>query len=463
VPRLPRHPSVRARVTTVFTVLVVLLVSAGATAFVVEFSGGLHRSLRSALRQRAERIAHIASRGQSGPDGHLFSVAVADVGQSVTQLLGPQGSVLAGTGPAGRHALVDLAAQRRAARADVYRTSRLPDGERWLLLATRWPRSETLVTGAPLATVDAAVARASAAAALAAALAVAGAALSAWLITGWALRPVERLRAEAAELLRTESDRSLTVPPTGDELAALAATFNGLLSGWRHALNRQRELVAAASHELRTPLAALHTELELARTRTAGNTELDEALAHALDRSRRLARLASHLLLLAELDESEAQWLDQPAPVAPLVSAVLEDWRRRAGAGEVLLSLDVAGNPASAVAPERLRLVADNLLANAVRLAPAHSCAEVHIGVHGDRLVLGVSDSGPGFPPEFLPHAFERFSRPPGARSRSDGGSGLGLAIVRAVARSYGGEAHAANLARGGARVWVELPLGRRP
>ena len=68
---------------------------------------------------------------------------------------------------------------------------------------------------------------------------------------------------------------------------------------------------------------------------------------------------------------------------------------------------------------------------------------------------LHVSDAGPGFPPEFLPHAFERFRRADTARSH--GGTGLGLAIVKAIADAHGGSATARNANGGGADVWIEL------
>jgi signal transduction histidine kinase len=72
-----------------------------------------------------------------------------------------------------------------------------------------------------------------------------------------------------------------------------------------------------------------------------------------------------------------------------------------------------------------------------------------------------VSDAGPGFPADFLPHAFERFQRADAARSREHGGAGLGLAIVAAIARGHGGRAEAANLpAGGGAEVRLLLPGG---
>ena len=64
-----------------------------------------------------------------------------------------------------------------------------------------------------------------------------------------------------------------------------------------------------------------------------------------------------------------------------------------------------------------------------------------------------VSDDGPGFPPEFLPLAFERFRRSDESRARADGGTGLGLAIVLAVAQDHGGDATAENRVEGGARA----------
>ncbi len=76
---------------------------------------------------------------------------------------------------------------------------------------------------------------------------------------------------------------------------------------------------------------------------------------------------------------------------------------------------------------------------------------------NGTAVELHVRDEGPGFPPEFLEHAFERFTRP--QRGRQGSGSGLGLSIVRAVAEAHGGRAQAANSHGGGADVWLVLPL----
>ena len=78
--------------------------------------------------------------------------------------------------------------------------------------------------------------------------------------------------------------------------------------------------------------------------------------------------------------------------------------------------------------------------------------------IAGPSLVIEVRDSGPGFPPDFLPHAFERFRRPGQDRARSAGGAGLGLAIVQAIALAHEGRVVASNGPEGGAVVRLEVP-----
>jgi two-component system OmpR family sensor kinase len=99
----------------------------------------------------------------------------------------------------------------------------------------------------------------------------------------------------------------------------------------------------------------------------------------------------------------------------------------------------------------------DNLIGNAIRYAPPGSAVEVTGQLLPGGIVIEVRDHGPGFPPDFLPHAFERFRRADAARSRAQGGAGLGLAIAAAIVRGHGGRIIADNHPAGGARVRIEL------
>jgi signal transduction histidine kinase len=281
-----------------------------------------------------------------------------------------------------------------------------------------------------------------------------------WLLAGAALAPVERMRRRAEEISDRDTDARLPVPPTRDEIAALARTLNDLLARLQHALANERMLVADTGHELRTPLTALRAELELATRPGRSYDELTRAVAAAADDTERIVRLAEDLLLLAKAERNQPLLRPTPTDVEDVVSDVVCAAQPRAAERDITLTLTVEPLAPVVLDPDRLRQIVGNLLDNALRYAPSGSAVEVRVGRSEQWLVLQVADHGPGFPPAFLPHAFERFRRAdsPGRGPGADGGAGLGLAIVRSLARAHGGDATAANRPGGGAVVRVTLP-----
>jgi hypothetical protein len=266
------------------------------------------------------------------------------------------------------------------------------------------------------------------------------------------------MRRDAAEISAHDVASRLAVPATGDEIAALARTMNELLARLQGALAREQAFVADAGHELRTPLAVLRTELELAGNPNRTPDDLRDSILHAASETDRIVRLAEELLFLARNDHETGVLRREPEPVVALVSRSVELVAPRAA--EALVAIEVRGDPALA-APldaEQFRRAIDNLLDNALRFAPSGSTVTVDVGTEGPDLVVRVADRGPGFPQEFLPHAFERFRRADDARSRAEGGTGLGLAIVLSVAEAHGGAVSAENRPGGGAQVLVRLP-----
>lgn len=294
--------------------------------------------------------------------------------------------------------------------------------------------------------------------------------LGAWWLSGAALRPVERMRRQSADLAEHDDGTHLAVPSTRDEIASLAVTLNALLdrqrqslAQQRQALERERGFVADAGHELRTPLATLRAELELAGRPGRGRDDLADAVASAASETDRLIRLAEDLLTLARAD-GDAPFLR----IRPIdLTVVAADAARAAAAVGDPRDVDIVVEAPSAleadVDPDRLRQALDNLLANAVRHSPDHALVTLTVTHQDGTATLAVADYGPGFPQEFLPHAFKRFRRADSARARVDGGSGLGLSIVDTIARAHRGHARAANQPQGGALVEIELPTGTPP
>ena len=277
-------------------------------------------------------------------------------------------------------------------------------------------------------------------------------ALAAYGTVAAALRPVEAMRAQAAEISDEPGEHRLPVPPAQDELQRLGETLNQMLERLDTAIQRERSFVDDASHELRTPLALHKAELELALRYGGTQEELRTSIASAIEEADRLTQLAEDLLVVARADKGGLPIERRPLQVAELFGSVRGVGRRLAESGRPLA---VDDSDRLVVEGDRGRL--EQALGNLVENALCHGAGPIRLWARtgADGVQLHVSDGGPGFPEDFLPHAFERFRRADVARS--EGGSGLGLAIVEAIAAAHGGRAGAANTPRGGADVWIEL------
>lgn len=281
--------------------------------------------------------------------------------------------------------------------------------------------------------------------------------LAVWVLTGLAFRPVERMRAEAEAVSVEEPGRRLPVPATGDEIARLGETLNRMLGRLEQALERERRFVDDASHELRTPVSVLRGELELARSRSRTREELEAALRRAAGESEALARLTEDLLVLARLDRGRLPVRRGRVDLGALVGEALGAFAARAEERRVDLEAAVADGEAD-LDPLRLRQALTNLLDNALRHTPEGGRVRVAAAREGGALLVRVTDTGPGFPPEVLERPFEPFVRADAGRDRGGDGAGLGLAIVRAVVEAHGGSVELANLGGGGAEVRLRLP-----
>jgi two-component system, OmpR family, sensor kinase len=279
-------------------------------------------------------------------------------------------------------------------------------------------------------------------------------ALGGYLLAGAALRPVEAMRGRAAEISTDASGRRLPLPRARDEIRSLGETLNEMVGRLEEGVARERRFVADASHELRTPLALLQTELELASRRPRSREELEVALGSAREEVERLVRLAEDLLVLARAEDGRLPLSRESHIVREVLDSVAGRFDSRAGEAGREIVVDAPED--SVLVGDRLRL--EQALGNLVDNALRHGAGTIRLEAVDVAavIVLRVSDEGPGFPDDFLTHAFERFSRADVARA--GGGAGLGLAIVDAIARAHGGTATAKNSANGGATVTLSVP-----
>jgi signal transduction histidine kinase len=270
-----------------------------------------------------------------------------------------------------------------------------------------------------------------------------------WLLAGFALRPVERLRVQASAVSGT--DRRLTVPLTGDEVQRLAVTLNEMLTRLDEASRTRRRFVADASHELRSPVASLRSIVDV--TRAAGADLRPDVLEDLSTEIGRLEALIDDLLWLARSDEGDApEPVREEVDLDQLVRQEAAAVRRRRPIG-----VDTtATRPARILGdPNALARLVRNLIDNA-----AHHAQRIWLRSEAADgwATVGVDDDGPGIPAQEREQVFERFVRLDPARAGGSGGYGLGLAVAREIARAHGGDVTVVESRRGGASLEVRLP-----
>ncbi|MBU8817363.1 HAMP domain-containing histidine kinase [Mycolicibacterium goodii] len=273
-------------------------------------------------------------------------------------------------------------------------------------------------------------------------------------VVRFALRPLRRVAAAAAEVatLRLDGDdHRITVrvreqdTDPGSEVGIVGTTLNRLLSHVDSALaelassdRRTRQFLTDASHELRTPLAAIQGYAELTRQDSAALPPTTEyALARIESEARRMTRLVDDMLLLSRLGEGQELETDD-VDLGGLVVDVANDVAVSAPTHHWVISVPddpvwVRGDRA------RLHQVLSNLMTNARIHTPPGVTVTVTLATAGEFVELTVADNGPGIDAEIIPNLFGRFVRADKARSRELGSTGLGLAIVASIVEAHNG------------------------
>jgi signal transduction histidine kinase len=445
---------IRLRLAVAFGLAAAAVFALGAWLFAGGLSSAQLATLDSQLTAQLAQAGRYLAAGRAGSGG-----AGLPAGDFVIQVLDAGSRVRGASGDAGAAPLLTPGQLSRARRSRISVT-RTVDEEPARIAAAPLAGHPgwVAVAAGSLETYESTQSEVARELAVGGAVFTAVAGLGAYWLARAALSPVERLRRQVAAVSERGEASGVEVPSTRDEVAALAGTMNDLLGRLRRALARERAFVADASHELRTPLAVLQGELELAARPGRGAAELTAAVCNAHAEAERLARLTDDLLLLARGDEDQLGLRLERTDIRALLSRSAELAGPRLAAAGLTCRVDVQSGTCADVDPDRSRQAVDNLVGNALRFAPPGSVIVLAARAAGRDLEIEVSDDGPGFPAAFLPHAFERFARPDGGRSRAGGGAGLGLAIVRAIAVAHGGTATAANRPGGGATIRLRLP-----
>jgi two-component system, OmpR family, sensor kinase len=436
-----------------------VVVLAAPAAFVYfRLGSDLTEGIDTGLRSRADDFAALVERARGRPTPPSRSTLL-EPEESFIQLLTTDGELIEGTGaaraPALRPGEARLASPRPRFRErdvrGVEHTARVLD--RRVSVAGQ-PR--VVVAGVSLEDRDDTLAGLAASFAIGGPIAVLVASGLGYLLASAGLAPVEAMRRRAEQISLGRAGERLPLPEAQDEIRRLGETLNEMLERLQASFERERRFVADASHELRTPLAVLKTELESTLRRLGDEPELRESLLASLEEADHLAQLADDLLLLAQAGEGRLSIWPERVDVPQLLEQARERFGDRARERGREIAVQAPTELPARLDPLRLRQALGNLIDNALR----HGDGQIALTAHqaDGHVVIEVADRGPGFPPDLLPAAFERFTR--GDSARTKGGSGLGLAIVRAIAEAHGGAATIPDRKGDGAAVRLRFPVG---
>lgn len=302
----------------------------------------------------------------------------------------------------------------------------------------------------PTTRIDAATWRYRGLLALIAAMVLAATALAGRWLAGWVARPLEALRGSARRVAAGDLGERARVDEGPPEVRELAGAFNDMVSRLSRLVGAQEQFVADASHQLRSPLTALRLRIENLQYDVTpdGGDDVDAAIGEV----DRLTRLVNGLLTLARADRRGR--VHGERAVGPVVADRVDAWRLVAAEGDVRLEAGDGHGLRADLSDGALEQVLDNLIANALEVAPAGTAVTVTAEARGGHVMVAVCDRGPGMTAAARAHAFDRFwSDRPG-----NTGFGLGLAIVRRLVEADGGAVSLAENPGGGLRAEVEYP-----
>ncbi len=273
-----------------------------------------------------------------------------------------------------------------------------------------------------------------------------------------ALRPLHGLLKSLQSILATGNlEARVPVTDTGDELDELSMLFNGLLEKIGLLITGMQDSLDNVAHDLRTPMTRVRGIAEMALQAEGKGDLLREALVTCIEESDRILAMVNTLMDISEAETGAMQLKLDTVNVLALIEQVVELYRYVAEDKKIALS--VSAPPELSLTADRNRMlqVLANLLDNAIKYTPSGGRVEIAASSDRYQVVITVTDTGIGIPPEDLAKIWDRLYR--GDKSRSQRGLGLGLSLVKAIVQAHQGQVEVSNVIGQGAQFVLSLPV----
>ena len=278
----------------------------------------------------------------------------------------------------------------------------------------------------------------------------------AYFVSGRALRP---LRAFASQVENVRPSNLADMKISEDvlpEFQQFSKSFNSMIDRLDEGFSAQRQFTGNAAHELRTPLALMQAQVELFSAEHPDMGPEEAAFLELLqEQTEKMSQMTKTLLEMSELRSVPC---NDRIELAPMVEEVLADLTPLAEARGI--ALESSGDARLTGSDTLMYRLVFNLVENAIRYSRPDTAVRVSACEEGGRVVLRISDGGPGIPEQFKESIFQPFFRVDSSRSREYGGVGLGLSLVWEIAALHGGTVEVEASSEDGTVMRVELPVG---
>ena len=467
-----KNRSIRFKLTVWFSLMMVFLV---AVSFLIirltsgaVLHGTIHGYLISTVEQNAGQISLVGEKEADGADLYLPYAGAylaidrdfMDVTNGVyTALYTAEGSLLYGENPLSLQTVAIPFTETRSwtmkihdQQYDLYdREIRLgTDGGEILWVRGVVPETESVqqlqrITNISLLILPALLA-----------LAV----LSGYIMADRMLSPIRRIE-EAAEQISRGDDlkRRIETGENNDEIGRMARVFNHMLDRLERSFETERRFTADASHELRTPTSVILAQTEYSLEKERSAEEYREALQTVQKQGRRMSVLIEDMLDYTRLEQSPERYPFTEVDLSKLTRETAEEFALLRARG-ITIETGIEEDVRIFGQAMLLSRLLQNLLSNALRYGKENGHVRVGLRTEGERVLLSVSDDGPGIAPEEQDKIFERFYR--ADASRTVQGAGLGLPMVKKIAQMHGGDVTLESEPGVGSSFIIELPKSRK-
>ncbi len=259
---------------------------------------------------------------------------------------------------------------------------------------------------------------------------------------------IRKVTMAVKELTRGNYQKRIELQPGKDEVAQLAAAFNGMAETIEKNIRKmkkndrmRRDFTANISHDLRSPLTSIQGCLETIQIKRSAlsRSKKEELIDVSLKNVIHLSQLVSHLFELSKLDAKQIQPQKESFSLTELVQDVVLKFQPQANERGIIMEADLKAKlPLVTGDIGMIERVLSNLIDNALKYSPEKGTISIFLSKQKKTVSVRIKDNGPGIPKEDLPHIFNRFYTSDKSRTKGRQGSGLGLAIAQKIAEAHG-------------------------